>query len=329
MKNYEEMAETVFRRIEEYKQTQRKRRRAIYTTAASLTCAALVAVMGFTAWKMSNTEPSVSLDGGGANTTEHTPKNPVILQNPTEDISTPTESTTDSYSEPPAIGGTSFCPIHETYYHSFPSNWIDHVGEERFHEWLEATDSATVEAPIRDGLSVMGECYTEQTVYDFIHHFGYPTREVFEEEYYSWYYTGQIHDLDILFGDDENAADEFYKSSDERNETESKRYKFERIKRLVQNQYGPEFIEAYGSLQHFQIEVSLYDMVTTFDISYEELLEIADVVPHEWPHAYYWYNFECMYAEDAEEVFEKLRQDPHPVQAMDAVICRKSDYETQ
>lgn len=88
MKNYEEMAETVFRRIDEYKEAQRKRRKAIYTTAASLTCACLVAVMGFTAWRSGNLKPSGNIQGTEG--TVSNPSNQVILQAPTEDIPEPT-----------------------------------------------------------------------------------------------------------------------------------------------------------------------------------------------------------------------------------------------
>lgn len=51
MKNYDEMANDVFRRIDEYKVEQKRKRRVITRAVSSLGCVCLVAFMGFGVWQ--------------------------------------------------------------------------------------------------------------------------------------------------------------------------------------------------------------------------------------------------------------------------------------
>ena len=338
MKSYEEMAETVFRRIDEYKERQKKRRKVIYTASATLACACLVAAVSFAAWKMKPNEPPMSLGADETSATENNRSNPITLQKPTEDITTPTEPTTPTIptdpqptDPPPGNGGTrTLCTIHSRAAHSFTDALIKYVGEENFDEWIKDASMS----PISDGCR-----NPEYTVYECIKYFNIP-KEVFEEINLKECYNVFYYDVDILYSGDDNAVEEFFRDKDTAQKVIDKRLAFNEIKLRIYNKYLESFKDIFGDTLH--TEVTLYDMVRELNVP-RNLLE--DYASKTTTGRSYAYLFDLLYLQPGESVklkngktvtyddfnamLEEAKNDPYPVRAADAIICGVEDYRLQ
>ncbi len=116
------------------------------------------------------------------------------------------ETTTAAMEEtlPPASGGTSPCYVHCVLYHGFPWEWMEYVGVEAFEQWISDTD--TGERPDSGGCP-----YPDQNVYTFIHDFNYP-KDVFIEQYNTCIWVEYGYNVDLLYGDDPQAAESYYRT---------------------------------------------------------------------------------------------------------------------
>lgn len=111
---------------------------------------------------------------------------------------------------PPASGGSGPCSIHNELYHSFPDPWIAFVGSDAFYQWIEETSPSAEE---KSECYLNGTCpYTKQNIYSFIHSMSYP-KEVFIEQYNTDPWVDLRYNIDLLYGDDPTAAEEYYRTT--------------------------------------------------------------------------------------------------------------------
>lgn len=108
---------------------------------------------------------------------------------------------------PSASGGSGPCSIHNELYHSFPDSWIAFVGSEAFYQWIEETSPTPQE---KSECALNGACpYAKQNIYSFIHSMNYP-KDVFIEQYNADPWVDLRYNIDLLYGDDPIAAEEYY-----------------------------------------------------------------------------------------------------------------------
>ena len=108
---------------------------------------------------------------------------------------------------PPASGGSGPCSTHNELYHSFPDPWIAYVGRETFYQWIEQTSPTQQE--IRE-CTLHDVCpYAKQNIYAFIHSMSYP-KAVFIEQYNTDPWVDLRYNIDLLYGEDPAAAEEYY-----------------------------------------------------------------------------------------------------------------------
>ena len=139
---------------------------------------------------------------------------PQVTENTTETTtsaeatSAALESTQTEATLPPASGGGSGpCSIHNELYHSFPDPWIAYVGRETFYQWIEQTSPTQQE--IRE-CTLHDVCpYAKQNIYAFIHSMSYP-KAVFIEQYNTDPWVDLRYNIDLLYGEDPAAAEEYY-----------------------------------------------------------------------------------------------------------------------
>lgn len=259
MKNYEEMAETVFRRIDEYKEAQRKKRKAIYTTAASLACAALVTVMGFVVWKNGNLEPSGGIQGITPTT------NGQVATEPTQNV---------------PIGGSDHCEMHFAEYHSIPTAFIDYVGESNFQTWkthLDEEDSAAVSP---------NDYCTAYNIKRFIDDFNLP-KSIFED-YFHIELPNNVHDSNLLYSDDTDAIEAYYRDVDSRYETVLKHDKLSAIKvYLIDNYHDTTLSEILIKKKAGEALTAVEEEILyTQKVSLMRLIQVLDINKTEFTQAY-------------------------------------------
>ncbi len=276
MKNYEEMAETVFRRIDEYKETQRKRRKAVYTTTASLTCACLVAVMGFAVWKNGNLEPSGGIQGITPTATDGQ-----VATGPTQNV---------------PIGGNHLCQIHCEDYHIFPELLNYCLTEEQREEWYRIAPYT----PIDD----ISYCVPEKNIKACIDYFDIP-KELMEEAFENaWGYC--THNIDLLYSDDQDAIDAYYKDRLSRDATSLKQNRLIYLKsNLIKKYYGLSTTEILKKPYDQQTDldkelsnvkqVSLMRIIQLFQISRDDLEEMITKSMEHLPAYYDYYNGKSVY----------------------------------
>lgn len=232
---------------------------------------------------------------------------------PAEESATPTEAPAQSNTGAEGMGGTDMCRVHSVGYHSYSSGLINYIGEDEFLQWaLEDEESSE-----GNGCTSYGH-----SVYDLIHDFNIP-REDFEEIYYL-YGNNDVHNFDLLYGDDREAADAFYRNADELDEIYTKRSKLTHVKMEVYAAHKAEWEEAFGDARAKHI--SMQQIVNTLHIPRSELEEyIAET--NRYDPTSYDYDLDALYGTGAAQLNSAgVANDPYPALAADAVFCGIDDY---
>lgn len=178
-------------------------------------------------------------------------------------------------------GGAELCPIHPLEFHSYNYLLISYVGNENFAEWVETNSNLT---------STIEGCPYYGNIYRFIQHFDIP-REVFEANYYGtpiYYY--EDHNVELLYGENENAVNQYYMSYVEREEEREKFSSLGDIKigiveyaRLSAEENMKVFYETHCK-DKMIVDWSIADFVRTTGIKKKDLQDlIGDITVQENP----------------------------------------------
>ena len=116
----------------------------------------------------------------------------------------------DSNNEQIPFTGEIWCSVHFEEYHYIPSHYSDYVGEEKFQKWFEETSKLNLD---EEGCPILEEgCpYPEGNIYEFIKYFNLSTEEFHDLWYYSGSYYTEDHNPDILFCDDKEFIEDYYR----------------------------------------------------------------------------------------------------------------------
>lgn len=222
----------------------------------------------------------------------------------------------DSTDDKP-IGGTDVCKVHDVSYHAFPSTIINLVGENKFHEWIDP-----LESPSDDG-----DCrYPEATLYNFIHHFNIP-RETMEEIYTTSMTTYYPHvwNLNVLYLDTDDAADEFYRNIDNLFAVQERRSLIRELKLYILYDGHEEAWNEHFGRNYMTPQDSVIEIANAFNISREDLEAYAqkDVDLY---NSVYDYDFDMIYNEDG--TFKEYDSTKSGLE-LDAQFCGITDYYIQ
>ena len=195
---------------------------------------------------------------------------------------------TNDTEELPAMGGTSVCQVHDISYHRFSDILIDYIGHDRFIEWVNS-----VNTPQYDSDCLYPGC----TIYECIDFFNIP-REDLEELYLTspGQYYNSVWNFDLLYSDNDEIVDEFYKNIDELRTIEEKRFCLWMMKWDIEDDYADECEQIFGDTVSTP-QVSIADMVEALEIPREKLEAYAE---NSGPasNARYDYNFDLIYNSD-------------------------------
>ncbi len=237
---------------------------------------------------------------------------------PSEQSDPPSEEPAPPSEEP---GGhydcAKICTVHVLGYHGFPDWIINYAGKDDFNAWMEE---------IEDGEAVDGCPHPNVTMYDAIREFNVP-REVFAENYYAIDYFDEVHNIDLLYGDDKSAADQFYRNEDELQAIVHKRQGLLDLKVSLFWRYNATWDDVIG---HRNLnEVSVEQIVNAFDVPRDILESLAE--RSEVSGQMYDYNFDVIYSKDT-EVVTPNDADSDVVSAVfvaDAAFCGVVDYDLE
>jgi len=106
--------------------------------------------------------------------------------------------------------GEMLTEAHLMDYHNCPGIFIDYVGRNNFDEWIKQTDVINYDEaghPIFENGCSVPKC----TIYEFIKYFGISREEFHDLWYYSRVYYLWDYNPDILFSDDIELIDKYYR----------------------------------------------------------------------------------------------------------------------
>ena len=250
---------------------------------------------------------------------------------PTEEVNTPsvntepTEATEDSVSteapniEQPPVGGTEFCPVHYYTYHQMPGLLIDDLGED-FDLWIE---SYAIDDPETECLNDGG------TIKAFIDYFQIP-REQFEEVCINEWSC--IHNIDLLYSNDLDAIEAYYRDIDSREETEHKQDLFALAKNsiIIDNVANIEEILENGTDEEkrktIPERISIFELVAEYDVSQSELeTALREAKKNRGYDVEYEYDFDVLYNQDGTL---KSYDNTKTVVELDALFCGVDNFFT-
>ena len=217
------------------------------------------------------------------------------------------------------MGGTNMCSVHDEDYHAISSSLIEYVGEEEVYDWYNLVS-------IRDENS---DCpYPNGNIYDFIHYFNIPKQDL--EEIYckdDTIYSNIIWDFDLLYSDNKNAVDAYYRDVEKIKEITDKRAAFKSLKFKIYVDHEDEWEETFGDART-RMEVSLGEIVSALNITRSELENYAEESVDPGCESYD-YNYDAIYNADGSirgtEV-TLFSADPEPALAADAAFCGIDDF---
>ena len=229
------------------------------------------------------------------------------------EMETPTEGKT-------GMGGTSgMCTVHCDFYHAYPFALIDYIGEEDFYNWNN-------QASIRSNTS---DCpFPNSSIYDCIQYFNIPRGDL-EEMYFSdpTIYNSRIWDFDLLYSDDKDAVDAFYRNRNELESIAEKRRAFQHIKFAIFVKNESKW-EDYFDTESPTPQTSLADIVKAFNVP-RETLESYGAASADPGGTTYDYNYDAIYNADGSirgTGITLFSADPEPALAADAAFCGIDDY---
>lgn len=175
----------------------------------------------------------------------------------------------------------TWCYIHSLEFHSFTDALIDYVGNDELMSWIEGGYARTSE---------IENCPFHCNIYNFIKEFEVP-REVFEASYYGTAdYYWDDHNIDLLYGDDMEAVNEYYTSHSDREEEREKYSSLGEIKfgidgyaMMSSDEKMQEFFETYCK-NNAIVDWSIADFVKATGIEKGDLQAlIEDITVREYP----------------------------------------------
>ena len=249
---------------------------------------------------------------------------------PTEEVNAPsvstepTTATEDSVSteapniEQPPVGGTEFCPVHYYTYHQMSGALIDDLGED-FDLWIE---SYAIDDPETECLNDGG------TIKAFIDYFQIPRAEFERVCNERW---SCVHNIDLLYSDDMDAIEAYYRDIDSREDTEHKQSIFEKAKIDIINTYlDVENIWEHGSQEEKDKtnakKVNIFELVAEYDVSKSELeTALREAKKNRGYDVEYEYDFDVLYNQDGTL---KSYDNTKTVVELDALFCGVNNFFT-
>ena len=215
---------------------------------------------------------------------------------------------------PPASGGSGPCSTHNELYHSFPDPWIAYVGRETFYQWIEQTSPTQQE--IRE-CTLHDVCpYAKQNIYAFIHSMSYP-KAVFIEQYNTDPWVDLRYNIDLLYGEDPAAAEEYYLATN--SALEEMRMKITAL-RTAKHKLRNAFLNQLGDDLNWK-EHSLLEMLELVGNDPDDIRALTDAAAQYGLSL----HFDRIEAMDADER-EALRA--HSAYYQDCVLLGETPYET-
>ena len=217
-----------------------------------------------------------------------------------------------------AVGGTKICEVHNNTFHYFPQfAIIEYVGQEEFDEWARSTGNVH-EA---DGCP-----YSDNTLYRCIRHFDIP-REVLESAYLSepTVYYNCVWNFDVLYSEDESAADQYYRNREKLDEVIKKRQGVIVVKSKLMAEKQEEWNEKYDAKKAPGVSESVIELAKNLEVPREMLERIADEAKVALGTSYD-YDFDAIYDENGNvRDYDKSKA---PLE-LDAEFCGIGDIYTE
>ncbi|MCI8590294.1 MAG: hypothetical protein HFE77_06235 [Clostridiales bacterium] len=198
-----------------------------------------------------------------------------------------------------ATGGTGHCEVHDEQYHLLSASLTDLLDQEEFQNWSKRTTEAS-----RD---IESDCpYSEKNMKTFIDYFQIP-RETFEEYCNSRW--DSLHNIDLLYSDDMEAIEAYYRDVEKRQITHNKQESFHRVKTNLINKYHniQEIIaKSDEEKTDVETEVEFHQKISMFRIIqlFQPDRAIIDEIIQQEKEEFYWnsnhydYQFDLVYNED-------------------------------
>lgn len=208
----------------------------------------------------------------------------------TTDVTSNMETPTDTSDEDKPMGGTQICLIHGHEWHAFPSVLTEYIGDEAFMEWFDSNKY----------INTKTECaYPDGSLYEVVREFNIP-KEIFEELYYGeggCYYT-YVWNIDLIYSDDEKAADEYYRDKDRLSILASKKCSFGVMKGVLINDNIEKYKDEFKT-DRLTTRVSLHEIVILLDLPEEKLRTYDRSSDFEKKNGLvYDYDYSAIYNED-------------------------------
>ena len=252
---------------------------------------------------------------------------------PTEEVNTPsvstepTTATEDSVStetpniEQPPVGGTEFCPVHYYTYHQYSGALIEYIGgDDKLEAWR---------ATITDPEVSEGECdIPARNIKAFIDYFQIPRAEFERDCNERW---SCVHHIDLLYSNDMDAIEAYYRDIDSREDTEHKQSIFEKAKIDIINTYlDVENIWEHGSQEEKDKtnakKVNIFELVAEYDVSKSELeTALREAKKTRGYDVEYGYDFDVLYNQDGTL---KSYDNTKTVVELDALFCGVDNFFT-
>ena len=215
---------------------------------------------------------------------------------------------------PPASGGSGPCSTHNELYHSFPDPWIAYVGRETFYQWIEQTSPTQQE--IRE-CTLHDVCpYAKQNIYAFIHSMSYP-KAVFIEQYNTDPWVDLRYNIDLLYGEDPAAAEEYYLATN--SALEEMRMKITAL-RTAKHKLRNAFLNQLGDDLNWK-EHSLLEMLELVGNDPDDIRALTDAAA-QYGLSLHFDRIEAMDADEREALTA------HSAFYQDCVLLGETPYET-
>ena len=181
-------------------------------------------------------------------------------ENTSEIIVSPNEEETSTSA--PAIGGTSYCEVHYSAYHMIPGWIIDHIGKDRYEEWIENLEFS-------DLTLWNSECTRPVNIKTVISEFN-----ITEDEFakYCNYPSDSVYNLNLLYNGTEEEIDEYYRDLEYFEHEPYRRAHYDNIRETIWFDYEKEIAE-------LGLNQSLYNV---FTLSIPEVIYKLDIDLHEF-----------------------------------------------
>lgn len=219
MRDSKEVTERVLARRDEYESRMKERRITVKKGIIAICTVALIAACALGIAVMNKQEAPVTPD-------------PAVTETGTTETGSGTGET-EGVTNPP-IGGTTVCAVHaNSRYHDFPDTLIQYVGMDEFRKWVESHSNNTEHQ--------IGECaFPDETIYTFIKDFNIPKDEFLKRLTYR---EKAFYNADLLYSDDIEAIDAYFRDIEVAEITSYKCRNYERLLELILNENAAKMDE--------------------------------------------------------------------------------------